>query len=144
VSDITYIRLGQGFVHLAVIMDVFTRSVRGWNLSKFLDHSLPLGALNLALEKGVPAIHHSDQGVQYAAEEYVGLLLRNGVRISMAAMGRPDENGCAKRVVRTIIEGGGACRARGLRLRQSPDRRVHRGGVPKKADPFSAGVFNAG
>ena len=68
VSDITYIRLRYAFVYLAVIMDVFTRGIRGWHLGRGLDHSLTLTALQRALIKyPAPEIHHSDQGVQYAA-----------------------------------------------------------------------------
>lgn len=74
VSDITYVRLGSGFVYLAVIMDVFTRAIRGWFLSRRLDGDLTLIALKRALEHTAPEIHHSDQGGQYAAIEYVALL----------------------------------------------------------------------
>ena len=70
----------------------------------FLNHGLALEALEMALEKGVPEIHHSDQGVQYAAKEYVELLEKHEVKISMARRGRPDENGYAERVIRTIKE----------------------------------------
>ena len=104
VADITYIRLREGFVYLAVVMDVYTRGIRGWALSRFLDHGLALEALEMALEKGVPEIHHSDQGVQYAAKEYVELLEKRKVKISMARRGRPDENGYAERLIRTIKE----------------------------------------
>jgi transposase InsO family protein len=62
-ADITYVRLGQGFVYLAVIMDVFTRTIRGWNLSQSQDERLTLSALQKALSTPrVPHIHHSDQG----------------------------------------------------------------------------------
>lgn len=74
VCDITYIRLGQGFVYLALIMDVFSRAIRGWNLSRILDTSLTLLALRSALALCIPEMHHSDQGVHYAAKEYVDLL----------------------------------------------------------------------
>ena len=104
VSDITYIALGNGFVYLAVIMDVFTRSIRGWALSRGLDGGLTLLALQRALNKGKPEIHHSDQGKQYAAGEYVDLLQRHGVAVSMAATGCPEENGYAERLMRTIKE----------------------------------------
>jgi len=103
-ADITYIRLRQGFVYLAVVMDVFTRGIRGWALSRFLDHGLALEALEMVLTKGTPTIHHSDQGVQYAAGEYVELLAKHKVKISMSAKGRPDQNGYAERVIRTIKE----------------------------------------
>ena len=104
VCDITYVRLGNGFVYLAVIMDVFTRAIRGWNLSRSLDTDLTLGALQQALTLGIPQIHHSDQGVQYAAQDYVNLLQQYQVQISMAAQGKPEENGYAERLMRTIKE----------------------------------------
>jgi putative transposase len=104
VSDITYVRLKNGFVYLAIILDVFTRSVRGWCLSYSLDQQLTLEALKMALEKSVPFIHHSDQGVQYAAYAYVNLLKDRGVQISMAAVGKAEENGYAERFMRTIKE----------------------------------------
>ena len=102
--DITYIRLFQEFIFLAVVMDVFTRSIRGWNLSRFLDGSLTLEALVKALEDRVPEIHHSDQGIQYAAQDYVKALQARQVQISMAALGQPRENGYAERLMRTIKE----------------------------------------
>jgi transposase InsO family protein len=104
VCDITYIRLSQEFVFLAVVMDVFTRSIRGWNLSGSLDRSLTLEALLQSLEDRVPEIHHSDQGVQYAALEYINALQVRQVQISMAAQGEPRENGYAERLMRTIKE----------------------------------------
>lgn len=104
VCDITYVRLGNGFVYLAVIMDVFTRSIRGWNLSRSLDADLTLGALQQALTLGIPQIHHSDQGVRYAAQEYVALLRLSQIQISMATQGKAEENGYAERLMRTIKE----------------------------------------
>ena len=103
-ADITYVRLRSGFVYLAVVMDVFTRRVRGWELGRSLDGSLTLGALARALRAGTPEVHHSDQGVQYAAAEYVRRLTSRGVSISMAAVGKPEENGYAERLMRTIKE----------------------------------------
>jgi putative transposase len=104
VADITYIRLGQGFVYLAVVLDVFTRSIRGWKLSRNLDVSLSLEALQRGLSERTPQIHHSDQGVQYAAREYVHTLQHKGIQISMAAVGKPEENGFAERLMKTIKE----------------------------------------
>jgi transposase InsO family protein len=104
VCDLTYVRLGNGFVYLAVILDVFTRSIRGWNLSRNLDTELTLLALQNALRLCLPEMHHSDQGVQYAALDYVALLNRFQVQISMAAQGKPEENGYAERLMRTIKE----------------------------------------
>lgn len=103
-SDITYIRLGKEFVYLAVIMDVFTRAIRGWNLSHRLDRSLTVTALQRALKKGAPKIHHSDQGVQYASTDYTDLLKGNQVQISMSHKGSPEENPYAERLIRTIKE----------------------------------------
>jgi putative transposase len=104
VCDITYVRLGNGFVYLAVILDVFTRAIRGWNLSRSLDTELTLVALQRALTLCIPQIHHSDQGMQYAAQEYVALLQQYQIQISMAAQGKPEENGFAERLMRTIKE----------------------------------------
>jgi putative transposase len=102
VCDITYIRLGEEFVYLAIVMDVFTRAIRGWRLSKSLDQELTLAALKMALTDLVPQIHHSDQGVQYAASAYTDLLKAHDIQISMAAVGKAEENGYAERFMRTV------------------------------------------
>jgi transposase InsO family protein len=104
VADITYIRLRKEFVYLAVLMDVFTRRIRGWHLGRGLDQELTLVALRRALEENCPEIHHSDQGVQYAATAYVELLTGREVKVSMASVGVPEENGYAERLMRTIKE----------------------------------------
>ena len=104
VADITYIRLRREFVYLAVIMDVFTRFIRGWHLGRSLEQELTLAALDKALRGRSPEIHHSDQGVQYAATDYVRRLEGCGAAISMAAIGEPRENGYAERLMRTIKE----------------------------------------
>jgi putative transposase len=102
VGDITHIRLPREFVYLAILMDVFTRAIRGWHLGRNLDHGLCLAALERALLVAVPKIHHSDQGVQYAATGYVERLKGRGIAVSMAAVGKPEENPFAERVIRTI------------------------------------------
>ncbi len=104
VADITYIRLEIEFIYLAVILDVFTRSVRGWCLSRLLDQELTLAALRMALSQRRPQIHHSDQGVQYAAQAYIDLLNGHSIQVSMAAVGKAEENGYAERFMRTIKE----------------------------------------
>ncbi len=104
VSDITYLRLHREFIYLAVVMDVFTRNIRGWNLSDSLGQELTLVALERALQQATPRIHHSDQGIQYAAPAYIQALQQAGVAISMAAVGEPRENGYAERLIRTIKE----------------------------------------
>lgn len=103
-ADITYIRLRREFVYLAVIMDVFTRAVRGWHLARRLDHQLTLMALEKALGHGKPEIHHSDQGIQYAALPYVNRLRAVGAKISMADVGQPTQNPHVERLIRTIKE----------------------------------------
>ena len=105
VADITYVRLPADDVYLAIVMDQFSRAIRGWNLSWSLGQELTLAPLNQALQrKPAPDIHHSDQGMQYAAKAYVKLLQDAGTQISMAAAGKPSENGYAERVIRTIKE----------------------------------------
>ena len=104
VADITYIRLRTEFVYLAVLMDMFTRAIRGWHLGRSLDQSLTLTALQKALRTHSPEIHHSDQGLQYAATDYTALLRQHDCQISMAEVGQPTQNGYAERLMRTIKE----------------------------------------
>jgi putative transposase len=104
VSDVTYVRLGTEFIYLAMIMDVFTRDIRGWQLGRTLGQELTLTALQRALAHHTPVIHHSDQGIQYAAPQYIQTLQASGIQISMAAVGNPRQNGYAERVIRTIKE----------------------------------------
>lgn len=104
VADITYIRLGKRFIYLAVILDAFSRSVRGWALSRSLSQSLTLEALEMALTKAVPFLFHSDQGSQYAAWLHTERLLALGVKISMSDTGRPTQNGIVERFMRTVKE----------------------------------------
>jgi putative transposase len=103
-ADITYIQVQREFVYLAIVLDLFTRSLRGWHLGRTLSSDLALSALQKALQSTIPDIHHSDQGVQYAAQGYTARLQDLGVRISMAAVGQATENAHAERVIRTIKE----------------------------------------
>lgn len=103
VCDLTWIKLANGEeAYLAIIMDVFTRKIVGWALGQHLGHELPLAALLRAFKQGIPEIHHSDQGVQYACQDYTQHLLDREVQISMAAVGKAWENGYAERVIGTI------------------------------------------
>ena len=105
VADITYLRLHSDFIYLAIVMDLFTRAIRGWHLSWASGKDLTLAALHKALQQQPASdIHHSDQGRQYAAKEYVKRLQDAGTQISMTAAGEPSENGYAERVIRTIKE----------------------------------------
>lgn len=105
VSDITYIRLGQGFVYLAMIMDLFSRRCIGWALSRNPNAELTLDALNMAIAlRGdvTGCIHHSDQGVQYAAQNYVQRLLDMGMKPSMGEVGNSYENAHAESFFKTL------------------------------------------
>lgn len=103
-ADITYIRLGRRFVYLAVILDAYTRAVRGWALSRTIDQQLTLDALDMALAHGSPSIFHSDQGSQYAAWLHTDRLLALKVKISMSDKASPTQNGLVERFIRTVKE----------------------------------------
>ena len=105
VADITYVRLLEEFIYLAVVLDAFSRRALGWELGESLQTSLALTALNRALaERPAPIgiIHHSDQGVQYASEEYVDRLKEFNFQISMSRKGAPWENGRAESFIKTL------------------------------------------
>jgi putative transposase len=104
VADITYIRLGRKFIYLAVILDAYSRGVRGWHLGYSLEKNLTITALKQALqEHPAPEIHHSDQGGQYASPDYIELLPAS-TQVSMSAVGTPTENGIVERFMRTFKE----------------------------------------
>jgi len=105
VADITYIRLDRDFVFLAAILDAYSRKVVGWNLSRRLDVSLTLTALEAAIASRSIApglIHHSDQGVQYAATDYVSRAQDAGIVMSMSRRGKPTDNPQAESFFRTL------------------------------------------
>lgn len=107
VADITYIRLVKEFVYLAVIMDVCSRKCIGWDISRDIDTQLTLNALKMALKKrkGMDLsglVHHSDQGVQYAANDYIDELKKNSIKISMARKGNPYDNAFAESFIKTL------------------------------------------
>ena len=104
-SDITYIRIRNGFVFLAVILDLHSRKVIGWAISKRIDHELTLNALKMALQRRNPpggVIHHSDRGVQYLCKEYTALLQERGFEISCSARGNPYDNAFAESFMKTL------------------------------------------
>lgn len=107
VADITYVQLPNGFVYLAVVIDVFSRRVVGWQLSRNIDAQLCLDALEMAfaLRKGTSIaglVHHSDQGVQYASGAYTQALKDRDVRISMSRRGNPYDNAFAESFMKTL------------------------------------------
>jgi putative transposase len=104
-ADLTYIRLGTEFVYLAVILDVFSRRVIGWELGRSLEATLALSALKKALaQRSVKPglVHHSDRGVQYASGEYTDLLKQSGITISMSRKGNPYDNAFAESFMKTL------------------------------------------
>jgi putative transposase len=105
VADITYIRLLREFIYLAVLLDAFSRRCIGWAISRHIDTQLTLAALQMALNtRTIHAglIHHSDQGVQYAAADYVAVLHEHKIEISMSRTGNPYDNAKAERFMRTL------------------------------------------
>lgn len=107
VADITYIRLRREFVYLAVVLDAYSRKVVGRALGRELKSSLTVSALQKALDSRHPGpglVHHSDQGSQYACQEYVGLLERHKAFPSMSRAGRPWENGRCESFIKTLKE----------------------------------------
>ena len=86
-ADITYIRLRDEFVYLAVILDAYSRRVIGWALDRTLEDELTLAALRMAIARRVVQpglVHHSDRGSQYASNDYTDLLKEHGIDISMS------------------------------------------------------------
>jgi putative transposase len=105
VADITYIRLRESFVYLAVILDAWSRRVVGWALGESLEAELAVTALNRALNgrsAAAGAIHHSDRGVQYCSAAYVDRLGQAGFAISMSRAGNPYDNALAESFMRTL------------------------------------------
>lgn len=105
VSDITYIRLQREFIYLSVILDAFSRRCIGWALGRTLEAELAIVALRMALcrrQLDTALVDHSDQGVQYASDEYTGLLKENGMQISMSRRGNPYDNAKAESFIKTL------------------------------------------
>jgi transposase InsO family protein len=105
VADLTFLRLEEEFVYLAVVLDAYSRRVIGWALDRAMTGSLTMKALEgaLALRRPSPGfVHHSDQGSQYACVEYVDLLERSGAVLSMSRAGRPWENGRCESFIKTL------------------------------------------
>lgn len=105
VADMTYIRLPTTFVYLAAILDAYSRRCIGWALSRTIDTTLTVAALERALQLRQPApgvIHHSDRGVQYANHAYVAHLEQAGLQLSMSAAGNPYDNAKAESFFKTL------------------------------------------
>jgi transposase InsO family protein len=105
VADITYLRLRQEFVFLAVVLAAYSRKVIGRRLGRKLDTSLPLGALEMSIARRRPRpglMHHSDRGTQYAGNRYVQRLEDIGASISRSRPARPWENGKCESFMNTL------------------------------------------
>ena len=105
VADITYIRLREEFVFLAVILDAFSRRVIGWALDRILKDRLTLAALKMALSRRSVQpglIHHSDRGSQYASGDYTDSLKQNGIGVSMSRKGNPWDNAACESFMKTL------------------------------------------
>ncbi len=105
VADITYIRLQEEFVFLAVILDAYSRRVIGWELGRTLETELTLAALRMALSRrtiSAGLVHHSDRGVQYASRDYTELLNNHGIQISMSRKGNPWDNAACESFIKTL------------------------------------------
>ncbi len=101
VCDITYITLNDCFAYLSLITDVYSRKIVGFYLSKTLEAAGSIKALKMAIKNcsdTTTLIHHSDRGVQYCSNEYVKILEKNNIKISMTENGDPLENAIAERV----------------------------------------------
>jgi putative transposase len=105
VADITYIRLREEFVFLAVILDAYSRRVIGWALERTIEDDVTLRAIRMALAQRViepGLVHHSDRGSQYASAEYTDLLKENGIEISMSRKGNPWDNAACESFMKTL------------------------------------------
>ena len=101
-TDITYIRLKNGFVYFSAILDWFSRYVISWKLSPTLENDFCIEALEEALEINIPDIHNSDQGIQYTSLDHLKVLQNNKIRISMDGRGRCMDNIFTERLWRTV------------------------------------------
>ena len=104
-ADITYVRLRDEFVFLAVILDAFSRRVIGWALDRTLEDELTLTALRMALARRVVQpglVHHSDRGSQYASNDYTDLLKAHKIDISMSRKGNPWDNAACESFMKTL------------------------------------------
>jgi len=101
-TDITYVRMRQGFLYLVAILDWFSRYVVSWQLSNSLETSFCLAALDEALAKGQPEVFNSDQGSQFTSREFTGRLAEAGIQISMDGRGRAFDNIFIERLWRSV------------------------------------------
>ncbi len=126
VSDITYIRSWEGFVFLAIVLDVYSRRIVGWSIARHMRKELPLSALEMALQHRRPGevVHHSDQGCQYTSAAFMERCREAGVAVSMGSVGDCFDNAMAESFFATL-----ECeliRRKPLRSRDEAEREVFR------------------
>ena len=105
VGDMTYIPTDEGWLYLAVLIDLFSRRIVGWAMDKRITRHLPLRALHMAVQRRGPSkglIHHTDQGSQYASDDYRKALTSYGMICSMSARGRCYDNAVAESFFHTL------------------------------------------
>jgi len=125
-SDITYIATHQGWLYLAVVMDLYSRRIIGWSMSQWIDRHLAMDALSMAIEDRQPEkvlIHHSDRGSQYTSDIYRMALDQHGIQCSMSARGNCYDNA----VVESFF---------GLLKRERVNRKRYRTREEARADIF--------
>jgi putative transposase len=94
-SDITYIKTRQGWLYLAVVLDLFSRRVVGWSMSRWISRHLVIDALKMAIDQRLPGselIHHSDRGSRYTSDDFRDELETHGIQCSMSASGNCYDN----------------------------------------------------
>jgi putative transposase len=104
-TDITFIKLLKEYIYFSAIIDVYTRKIIGWAISKDLSHKFCLQALEVAIKRCGPiegVIHHSDRGVQYTCEDYVDFLNKNKFKISMSRVATPEDNAYIESFFKTL------------------------------------------
>jgi len=104
-TDITFIKLLHEYIYVSAIIDIYTRKIVGWSVSKDLSHRFCLESLQVAIRKYKPKagiIHHSDRGVQYCCEIYVDYLKSQGFEISMSKLGTPEDNAFIESFFKTL------------------------------------------
>ena len=124
VADLTYIRLQQEFVYLAVVLDAFSRRVVGWAINRSLRSTVAVDALKQAIKSRKPLpglVHHSDRGVQYASHDYTELLRKHGATCSMSRVGNPYDNARCESFLKTLKQEEIYCHE----YRDIDDLRVH-------------------
>lgn len=101
-TDITYVKLKQGWAYLSAMLDWYSRYVVAWNISLSMETELCMETLGNALSVATPLIHNSDQGSQYTDRQYVSMLQNNGISVSMDGRGRCMDNIFTERLWRTV------------------------------------------